>query len=94
MTTPTKSAVAFLTEARRTNNPETCLAKVAAARVAHADTDTALRAATHDAITMAREAGMSWPTIGEVIGVSAQRAQQLARPITENGAAEGGDPVE
>lgn len=91
MTTPTKSAVAYLTEARRAKTPETYLEKVAAARAAHAETDAALKVATHDAIVNARSAGTSWPSIGEALGVSAQRAQQLARPL--NGA-EGGDSVE
>jgi hypothetical protein len=85
--TITKSAVALLTEARRAKTPEGYLAKVAAAREAHAETETALKTATHDAIVNARDGGMSWPSIGAAFGISAQRAQQLARPI-------GGDPVE
>lgn len=92
MTTPTKSAVALLTEARRAKSPDAYLAKIAAARVAHAETDAALKVATHDAITTARAAGTSWPAIGEALGVSAQRAQQLARPLVD--ATAGGDPVE
>lgn len=76
-----KSATALLTEARKAKTPESYLAKVAAAREAHAATDNDLKVATHDAITNARTAGMSWPSIGAAIGVSPQRAQQLARPL-------------
>lgn len=80
MTTTTsrsRSADAIVSAAGKLKNPSTRLGRIAEARIAHTESSTRLAAATADAITAAREAGMTWAAIGAALDVSAQRAQQL-----------------
>ncbi len=75
-TTPT--ADALVSKAERTRDPAKALEQIAHARAAQEDTRARVARATRDAIVRAREASMSWPAIGDRLGVSPQRAQQLA----------------
>lgn len=79
-TAPAKGADALIREARKSKTHDGALAKIAAAREAHVATAAALKQATHEVLADANGDGVSWVTIGEALGVSAQRAQQLARP--------------
>ena len=82
-TARSKSADVLIAEAARTGDPVVRLRRVAAARAAHNGTNEKLAAATEDAIAIARHDSFTWPYIGEILGVSAQRAQQLSRrPVT------------
>lgn len=78
----TKSADVLMTEAARLGNPVDRLRRLADARTALADTGVRLHGRIHEAILDARDAiePATWPEIGAILGVSAQRAQQLARP--------------
>jgi hypothetical protein len=78
----TKSADVLITEAVRLAKPVDTLTRLAEARKALGATSERLHSATHHAIVAARstEPPATWPEIGSILGVSAQRAQQLARP--------------
>jgi hypothetical protein len=76
-----KSAAALINEAVKAKPGLPALAKIAAARAAHADEKVALELATHDVIVEARDEELTWPEIGAALGLTAQRAQQLARPV-------------
>lgn len=84
-TTVTKGADVLLREARKSKTHDGALSKLAAARAAHATTGHDLKVATHDILNDAVSDGTTWVSIGEALGVSAQRAQQLARPPQPNG---------
>lgn len=78
-----KSADVLITEAVRLAKPLDTLTCLAEARRSLAATTDRLHSATHHAIVAARatEPPATWPEIGTILGVSAQRAQQLARPV-------------
>lgn len=78
----TKSADVLITEAARLVSPVDRLKRLADARAALKVTSAKVDEATHAAIVAARDAdpAVTWPEIGTILGVSAQRAQQLARP--------------
>jgi predicted transcriptional regulator len=78
----TKSATTILREAERLTDPVRRLNRIAAARAVAETTSKAVHQATAAAIVAAREAGITWPAIGEALGVTPQRAQQLARAHT------------
>jgi hypothetical protein len=70
-----------MTEAARLGSPVDRLRRLADARTALADSGARLQGRIHEAIVEARaEELATWPEIGAILGVSAQRAQQLARP--------------
>lgn len=77
-----KSADVLMTEAARLVSPVDRLRRLADARAALKVTAAKLDEATHQAIVDCRadEPAVTWPEIGGILGVSAQRAQQLARP--------------
>lgn len=75
------SAHALIAAASKAKHGLPALAKVAAAREAHAAEKARLEAVTHGAIVDARDEGLTWPEIGSALGLTAQRAQQLARPL-------------
>lgn len=69
----------MLASASRIKDPTTRLARIAEARTAHADVTDRLRSATASAIIAARNTGMTWAAIGDALGVSPQRAEQLTQ---------------
>lgn len=75
---PAKSAEALMREADRLTDPLRRLERLGEARKACSTTHDQIGVLLPDAITAAREAGATWPTIAEWFGVSTTRAMQLA----------------
>ena len=75
-TSPT--ADALVARATRQRDPARALEHIAQARAAQEESRARVVRATRDVIAAARADGMSWPAIGDRLGVSPQRAQQLA----------------
>ncbi len=78
-----KSVDVLLHEAGRLKDPVERLKRLADARTQIGRTGSRLHADIQGAIVAARDADTpaTWPEIGAILGVSAQRAQQLARPV-------------
>lgn len=72
---------ALLVDVVHVQDPAARLRKIRELRDAVSSLDAELRAATRDAILELRsfEPPKTWPEIGELLGVSAQRAEQLSR---------------
>ena len=79
---------ALLTQSARASTHPAKLAKISAARAAAVELADRVTSATQAAIRDARESGMSWHEIGESLGVTRQRAQQLAGVVETKEAGE------
>lgn len=76
---PPKGADVLIREAAKAKTGEGRLAKIVEARAAHKATEGDLRQATKEAIAAARADSIPWSAIGKTLGISSQRAEQLAR---------------